>query len=106
MMSVPHLLPSLGLLLHLDPSCAVFEFMDYVVGESSPVTGKNQVSCAVFEFMDYITSKSSPVTGKKTQPSCVVFQFMDYVTSESSPGTGKKWDITGDLTDVISPTRN
>jgi hypothetical protein len=31
---------------------------------------------------------------------------MDYVTSESSPGTGKKWDITGDLTDVISPTRN
>jgi hypothetical protein len=72
----------LGLLLHLDPSCAVFDFMDFVTGESSPVTGK------------------------KTSQSCVVFEFMDYVTSQSSLVTGKKWDLTGDLTDEISPTCN
>ncbi len=37
-----------GLLLHFDPSCAVFEFMDYVMGESSPVTGKKPaVLCGI-----------------------------------------------------------
>jgi len=43
---VPHLLLSLGLLLHLDLSCVAFEFMEYVISKSSPEK-KNQPSTAL-----------------------------------------------------------